>query len=71
MSDKLLFHCRVCGVECHSHPTRELPNGEVEAIQAVCEAHCEDHEYEYLREMRGRYCKHCDKQQPIEEYDYD
>lgn len=71
MSDKLLYYCRGCGVECDSHPIEELPNGEVVAKQAICHDCCEDHDYEYDRDRRGRFCKHCDHQQPAEEYDYE
>lgn len=65
MSDKLLFRCRICGVECGTHPIKELPNGEFEAVQAVCEDHCEDHDFEYDSMRRGQFCKHCDAQSNI------
>ena len=47
------FSCRVCGKQCDSAP----PAPE----RAVCEEHCEDHEYEYDRGERDRFCKHCGK----------
>lgn len=50
------FSCRVCGVQCPSAPDPPA--------RAVCEEHCEDHEYEYEREMRGHFCKHCGKPRP-------
>src|SRR5581483_8536117 len=37
--EKSKFACRVCGVQCDTYPV----NG-----TAVCEAHCEDHDYEYV-----------------------
>jgi len=68
MSDKRLFHCRVCGVECDSHPIKDLPNCETAAIQAVCEEHCEGHDFEYDGMRRGQFCKHCDAQLPLDCY---
>lgn len=51
---KIDFTCRVCGVECSTAP--DPPE------RAVCEEHCEDHDYEYDEWRRDRFCKHCDKQ---------
>ena len=47
------FSCRVCGKQCDTAPM--LP------ARAVCEEHCEDHEYEYDRDERWHLCKHCNK----------
>lgn len=44
-----LFACRVCRAEC------PVSAG---VGQAVCEEHCEDHDYEYQR-SEGWHCKHC------------
>lgn len=55
-----MFGCKVCGEICASSPG---PG------QAVCEAHCEDHDYEYNREFGTRTCKHCDKPVDPEWYD--
>lgn len=55
------FSCRVCGKEC---PIAPDPPG-----RAVCEEHCEDHDYEYDPMRRDRFCKHCDKQVPYDFYD--
>jgi hypothetical protein len=52
------FHCHVCGCDC---PTCPPPPG-----KAVCEEHCEDHDYEYDRDERGHHCRHCFKIQPYE-----
>ena len=41
------FHCGKCGKECDSAP--EPP------ARAICEEHCEDHEYTYDRGMREHY----------------
>jgi hypothetical protein len=49
------FSCRVCGKECDVAPDPPA--------RAVCEEHCEDHEYEYDKWRRGKFCKHCDRQQ--------
>lgn len=59
MSDKLLFTCRVCGVETGTHPLVENEAGETIGVQGVCPEHCEDHEYEYDSFDRNHYCKHC------------
>lgn len=53
-----IFACRVCGVQCSTSSDTE---------GAVCEAHCEDHDYEYDRMRAGHFCTHCDAQRP---YDY-
>lgn len=50
------FSCRVCGVQCATAP--DPPS------RAICPAHCEDHDYEYVADRRGRYCKHCDEEEP-------
>lgn len=47
-----MFACRTCGTECGSSPGYG---------KAICEACCEDHDYEYHREMRTRACRHCEK----------
>jgi hypothetical protein len=51
---QLTFKCKVCSVDC---PIAPDPPG-----QAVCEEHCEDHEYAYDPWRRGSFCVHCDKQ---------
>ena len=64
MSDEPIdFSCRVCGVQCAIAPD---PPG-----RAVCEDHCEDHEYIYCKDERGWFCTHCWKEQPHEPCDDD
>ena len=55
------FSCGVCGIQCDIAPDPPA--------RAVCPEHCEDHDYEYQRELRGTYCNHCGEQAP--EYFYD
>lgn len=55
-----MFGCKVCGEICASSPGFG---------QAVCETHCEDHDYEYERGMGGHFCKHCSKPVPPDWYD--
>jgi len=50
------FACRVCGVACAIAPNPPE--------RAVCEEHCDDHNYAYVREERGHFCEHCGKQAP-------
>jgi hypothetical protein len=50
------FSCRVCGAMCPIAP--EPP------ARAVCEAHCEDHDYRYERDVQGHRCIHCDAPRP-------
>lgn len=54
-----MFACKVCGVECTVSPG---PG------QAVCEAHCEDHDYGYER-GEGHRCKHCHAEPPHDWFD--
>jgi len=62
MSDKPIdFTCKVCGKECDCAP--DPPD------RAVCPEHCEDHDYEYDRMRRGKFCKHCDEPVPEDYYD--
>lgn len=60
MSD-IDFNCHVCGKAC---PIAPDPPG-----RAVCEDHCEDHDYQYDKSRRNRFCVHCDKQVPDDWYD--
>lgn len=53
MSEPIDFTCRVCGKECDVAP--DLPE------RAICEEHCEDHEFEYDAYERTHICKHCGK----------
>ncbi len=55
------FRCRVCGIDCDTAP--KPPE------KAVCSAHCEDHDYEYEPELRGRYCTHCSQEAPDDYYE--
>ena len=55
MSD---FKCRVCGQECPIVP--DQPG------RAVCEEHCEGHDYVYIRGERRTACIHCDKEKEYE-----
>jgi hypothetical protein len=55
MSD-IDFSCRVCGKPCDIAP--DPPE------RAVCPECCEDHEYRYVREDRGHFCKHCGQGRP-------
>jgi hypothetical protein len=52
------FTCSVCGAICNIAPD---PPG-----RAVCQDHCEDHEYEYDRSVGWHVCKHCDKAAPYD-----
>lgn len=54
-----MFGCKVCGEICAVSPG----NG-----QAVCEKHCEDHDYEYDR-WDGHRCKHCFAEPPADWFD--
>jgi hypothetical protein len=71
MSDKLLFTCRVCGVEVSTHGFTVNEIGEEVGVQGVCEEHCEDHEYEYEPYERGSFCVHCGIRQEYEPSDDD
>lgn len=55
------FSCRVCGVQCDVAP--DPPE------RAVCPAHCEDHDYEYVQGERRHCCKHCGQDRPKDWYD--
>lgn len=55
------FSCRVCGVQCAVAP--DPPE------RAVCPAHCEDHEYEYVEGERRHACTHCGQEPPEDWYD--
>ena len=59
MSDRLLYVCRVCGVDVDSYPIITNERGEEVAIQGVCEKCCEYHEYIYDVFERRHMCKHC------------
>ena len=50
------FHCHVCGVEVPSAPDPPA--------KAVCEDHCEDHDYAYEPGERQHLCIHCGKPRP-------
>lgn len=50
------FRCHVCGKECDIAP--QPPE------RAICEECCEDHEYEYDRGERWKFCAHCGKPIP-------
>lgn len=52
------FTCKFCGKQCPIAP--DLPE------RAVCEDHCEDHNFEYDPHRRGKFCIHCDKEQEYE-----
>ena len=56
--EQIDFSCRVCGIQCAIAPD---PPG-----RAVCEDHCEDHEYIHCPDERGWFCTHCWKEQPYE-----
>jgi len=55
------FTCKVCGKECPIAP--EPPE------RAVCEEHCEDHDFQYDRHFREHRCIHCDMPAPYDWYD--
>lgn len=55
------FHCAKC--------RKELGGGPVDGSPAWCEDCCPDHDFEYDRDRRGHFCKHCDMQAPYEWYD--
>lgn len=63
MSGKVLvdFSCRVCGVQCDGAPDPPA--------RAVCPECCEDHDYRYERDLRGRYCHHCGQEAPQDWFD--
>jgi hypothetical protein len=50
--------CAVCSREVPSYPCNPFK-------KTWCEEHCPDHDYEYQRDMGGKFCKHCSKP-----YDY-
>lgn len=52
------FKCHVCGRECDTAP---MP-----PARAVCEEHCEDHFYKYVRGEREWRCTYCDKLRPYD-----
>lgn len=54
------FRCLICGVDVDTHHMRE-PRG-------ICEAHCEDHEYEYDRYAGESFCLHCSAAAPDDYY---
>lgn len=58
MADVTDFSCRVCGVECATAPDPPA--------RAVCPEHCEDHDYEYDAMQRGKFCVHCDQEEPLD-----
>ncbi len=45
-----------CKIECDSAPA--------DGSGAICEKHCKEHDYEYDRDRRDRFCKHCDALAP-------
>lgn len=47
-------HCSVCGVLANIYPDPPAP--------AFCEEHCPEHDYQYDKWRRGRFCIICDKQ---------
>lgn len=53
--------CHNCGVLCDIYP--DPPD------KAVCPECCEDHEYEYDKWRRGKFCGHCDAEQPPRDWD--
>lgn len=55
------FSCRVCGVKCDIAPNPPA--------RAVCPAHCDDHNYEYVRDERRHMCKNCGQEPPLDWYD--
>jgi hypothetical protein len=57
---KLKFACRVCGVQCAMADP---------LLGAVCEEHCEDHDYQYLKGEGGHFCIHCGKPRPEDWFD--
>lgn len=61
MTEPIDFTCRVCG-----KPTDTAPNP---PARAVCPVHCEDHDYRYERDMRGKFCVHCNDPIPQDYYD--
>lgn len=56
--ERLKFACRVCGKQC----ALAGPDG------AICEEHCPDHDYQYIRGERGHFCQHCGKAAPNDWY---
>jgi hypothetical protein len=48
----------VCGKECNIAP--DPPE------RAVCEEHCEDHQYKYDPWRRNKFCEICDKEQELD-----
>lgn len=55
-----IFKCRVCDAECTIAP--QLPE------RAVCQEHCEDHQYKYER-GEGHRCIHCFASPPSDWFD--
>lgn len=60
MSEQIDFSCQVCGKECPVAPNPPE--------RAVCEEHCENHEYLYDSMRGGRFCTRCDKEQDYDDY---
>lgn len=52
------YSCRECGVECDSAPDPPA--------RTICPDCCEDHDYVYERELRGKFCVHCGNPQPFD-----
>lgn len=51
-----LHVCRECGIEVDSWPDPPaLP---------ICPDCCDDHDYVYERELRGKFCIHCGNKEP-------
>ena len=50
-----VFRCQKCGKN-------------IDLAPAVCVDCCEDHDYQYERELHGHYCLHCGKKAPDDFY---
>lgn len=55
-----LFGCRKCGAICPMSPG---------VGQAICETCCDEHDYEYNRDLHTHACRHCEK--PVDPDWYD
>jgi hypothetical protein len=54
--NRIDYACRVCGANTDIAPDPPA--------KPICPKCCEDHDYEYQRELRGHYCNHCGEEAP-------
>lgn len=59
-TERRQFRCKVCGVQCDVAPS----DSSFWCSTAVCLEHCPEHDYEYDRDLRGRFCSICSNPEP-------